>query len=99
MVDKIQMDYEAVQQMAQLAKQTADELEEMVGSLKAIVDQLEGGVLIGRAGRGLADGIGQRLVPAVTRLGQKFGEISLDLLGALTDLRDSDSSAGGLFGR
>lgn len=99
MVDKIQMDYEAVQQMAQLAKQTADELEEMQGSLKAIVDQLEGGVMIGRAGRALSDGIGERLVPAVNRLSQKFGEISLDLLGALTDLRDSDSSAGGFFGR
>ena len=99
MVDKIQMDYEAVQQMAQLAKQSADELDEMVGSLKAIVDQLEGGVLIGRAGRALSDGIGERLVPAVGRLSQKFSEISLDLLGALTDLRDRDSQAGGLFGR
>lgn len=99
MADKIQMDYEAVQQMAQLAKQTADELEELQGSLKAIVDQMEGGVLIGRAGRTTADGIGERLVPAVNRLSQKFSEISLDLLGALTDLRDSDSSAGGLFGR
>ena len=99
MVDKIQMDYEAVQQMAQLAKQSADELDEMVGSLKAIVDQLEGGVLIGRAGRALSDSIGERLVPAVGRLSQKFSEISLDLLGALTDLRDSDSQAGGLFGR
>lgn len=99
MADKIQMDYEAVQQMAQLSKQSADELEEMVGSLKAIVDQLEGGALIGRAGRSLSDGIGERLVPAVSRLKQKFDEISLDLLGALTDLRDSDSQAGGLFGR
>ena len=30
MADKIQMDYEAVQQMVQLAKQSADELDEMV---------------------------------------------------------------------
>jgi WXG100 family type VII secretion target len=99
MADKIQMDYEAVQQMAQIAKQSADELDEMIGSLKAITDQLDGGALIGRAGRALADGIGERLVPAVGRLSQKFSEISLDLLGALTDLRDSDSQAGGLFGR
>ena len=54
MVDKIQMDYEAVQQMAQLAKQSADELDEMVGSLKAIVDQLEGGVPFCRCGGSVA---------------------------------------------
>lgn len=99
MTDKIQMDYEAVQQMAEIAKNTADELEELASSLKAITDQLDGGVMIGRAGRAMVDGIGERLVPSVNRLSQKFGEISLDLLGALTDIRDSDSSAGGLFGR
>jgi WXG100 family type VII secretion target len=98
MTDKIQMDYEAVQQMAQIAKQTADELDEMVGSLKAISDQLDGGVMLGRAGRTLSDGIGQRLAPAVSRLSQKYTEVSMDLLGALTDLRDSDSQAGGFFG-
>lgn len=98
MADKIQMDYDAVQQMAEIAKQTADELEEMVGSLKAISDQLDGGVMLGRAGRTLSDGIGERLAPAVSRLAQKFNEVSLDLVGALTDLRDSDQSAGGFFG-
>lgn len=98
MVDKIQMDYEAVQQMAEISKRTADELQELVGSLKAITDELDGGVMIGRAGRTMVDGISGRLVPSVTRLSEKFEEIALDLLGALTDLRDSDSSAGGLFG-
>ncbi|NOG50155.1 MAG: hypothetical protein HND48_12510 [Chloroflexi bacterium] len=54
--------------------------------------------MLGRAGRTLSDGIGERLAPAVSRLAQKFSEVSLDLVGALTDLRDSDQAAGGFFG-
>jgi hypothetical protein len=54
--------------------------------------------LLGRGGRTIADGLRERLAPAVQRLAGKFSEINGDLIGALSDLRDSDSEAGGRFG-
>lgn len=98
MADLIQMDYDAVMQMAQIAKATAEELEELASQLNGIVDELDGGVLLGRGGRTIADGLRERLAPAVQRLSAKFSEINGDLIGALSDLRDSDSEAGGRFG-
>lgn len=98
MADLIQMDYDAVMEMAKIAKNTSEELEELVSQLNAIVDEMEGGVLLGRGGRAICDGLRERLAPATSRLSAKFGEINGDLLGALTDLRDSDQEAGGRFG-
>lgn len=98
MADLIQMDYDAVMQMAQIAKATSEELEELATQLNGIVDEMDGGVFLGRGARTIADGIRERLSPAVFRLASKFGEINGDLIGALTDLRDSDSEAGGRFG-
>lgn len=99
MADLIQMDYDAVMQMAQIAKATSEELEELASQLNGIVDEMDGGVFLGRGARVIADGLRERLSPAVSRLSAKFGEINGDLLGALTDLRDSDSEAGGRFGK
>jgi uncharacterized protein YukE len=96
--DLIQMDYDAVMEMAKIAKNTSEELEELVSQLNAIVDEMEGGVLMGRGGRAICDGLRERLAPATSRLSAKFGEINGDLLGALSDLRDSDQEAGGRFG-
>lgn len=98
MADLIQMDYDAVTQMAQIAKATSEELEELASQLNAIVDEMESGVFLGRGAQVISDGLRERLSPAVTRLSAKFSEINGDLLGALTDLRDSDSEAGGRFG-
>ena len=98
MADLIQMDYDAVMQMAQIAKATSEELEELASQLNGIVDEMDSGVFLGRGARVIADGLRERLSPAVSRLSAKFGEINGDLLGALTDLRDSDSEAGGRFG-
>ncbi len=98
MADLIQMDYDAVMQMAQIAKATSEELEELASQLNGIVDEMDGGVFLGRGARVIADGLRERLSPAVSRLSAKFGEVNADLLGALTDLRDSDSEAGGRFG-
>lgn len=98
MADLIQMDYDAVQQMAQIAKATSEELEELASQLNGIVDEMEGGIFLGRGARIICDGLRERLSPSVSRLAAKFGELNGDLLGALTDLRDSDSEAGGRFG-
>jgi len=97
MADLIQMDYDAVQQMSQIAKATSDELNELATLLNNIADEMEGGIFLGRAGRTTTEAIRSRLNPAIGRMSQKFEEIQMDLIGALTDLRDSDSEAGGRF--
>ncbi|PJF28708.1 MAG: hypothetical protein CUN52_12095 [Phototrophicales bacterium] len=97
MADFIAMDYEKIMEMSQKCKETAQLLVETMREINQIADQLDGGVLVGRAGQALSNGLRGRLNPSINRLQDKFNEIAQDLIGAMSDMRSSDSKAGGLF--
>jgi uncharacterized protein YukE len=97
MADFIAMDYEKIMEMSQKCKETAQLLVETMREINQIADQLDGGVLVGRAGQALSNGLRSRLNPSINRLQDKFNEIAQDLIGAMSDMRSSDSKAGGLF--
>lgn len=97
MADFIAMDYEKVMEMSQKCKETAQLLAETMREINQIAEQLDGGVLVGRAGSALSNGLRGRLNPSINRLQDKFNEIANDLIGALSDLRSSDNKAGGYF--
>lgn len=97
MADFIAMDYEKVMEMSQKCKETAQLLVETMREINQIADQLDGGVLVGRAGQALSNGLRGRLNPSINRLQDKFNEIAQDLIGAMSDMRSSDSKTSGLF--
>ncbi|MDZ4669889.1 MAG: WXG100 family type VII secretion target [Phototrophicales bacterium] len=98
MADLIQMNYAMVQEMSQKCTQTAQLLQDTMREINQIAEQLDSGVLVGRAGEALTSGLRGRLNPSINRLQDKFREISQDLMGALNDLQSSDRKAGGYFG-
>lgn len=97
MADLIQMNYGMMQEMSQKCKETAQLLAETMREINQIAEQLDGGVLVGRAGGALSNGMRSRLNPSINRLQDKFNEISQDLMGAMSDLRSSDSKSSKYF--
>lgn len=97
MADLIQMNYGMMQEMSQKCKETAQLLSETMRELSQLAEQLDGGVLVGRAGNALSDGIRGRFVPSINRLQDKFNEIAGDLMGAMSDLQSSDSKSSKYF--
>lgn len=98
MADLISMNYAMVQEMSQKCTQTAQLLQDTMREINQIAEQLDSGVLVGRAGDALATGLRSKLNPSINRLQDKFREIAQDLMGALSDLQSSDKKAGGYFG-
>ena len=97
MSDIIKMDYPSMEEMSHTFRNAAETMEDLIRELQIMARQLEDGVLLGRGGDSLRSVIGDKLVPAIKRLGDKFNELSMDIYGALVDLRDSDIEAESRF--
>jgi uncharacterized protein YukE len=90
MGDIIKMDYAAMEEMASIFKQAANDLEDLKKNMTRIASDMDGGALIGQAGQTFSSGIREALCPAIDRLAAKMGELNGDIWGALVDLRDED---------
>jgi WXG100 family type VII secretion target len=97
MSDIIKMDYAAMEEMANIFKKAAGELDDLKKNMQKIADEMDGGALVGSAGQAFSNGIREALCPAIERLSQKMGELQGDIWGALVDLRDEDHEAASRF--
>ena len=97
MADIIKMDYPSMEEMATAFRNGSQTLDDLIRELQAINGDLEGGIFLGRGADALRSAIGDKLVPAVNRLKEKFDELAGDISGALVDLRDGDHSAESRF--
>jgi hypothetical protein len=93
MSDIIKMDYDAVQNMSQTCNHAAETGEDLIRDLNGIAQNMEGGALLGRGGNAFVAAIRDRLIPRLNSMKDKFGELELDLIGALSDLRDEDQES------
>jgi uncharacterized protein YukE len=91
------MDYDMMEDAARLFRDGAQQLEDLTRVMQGIAQRLEDGALLGRGGQAFADAIQQKLCQKINLLGDKFGELSLDVYGALVDLRDGDTEAASRF--
>jgi len=91
------MDYDMMEDMARLFNDGAQQLEELMRTMQGIASTLEDGALLGQGGDALAGAIRDKLVTRVSRLEEKFQELSGDVWGALVDLRDGDKEAASRF--
>ena len=93
----VQMDYDMMEDMARLFRDGSQQLEDLIRSLQGIAGRLEDGALLGRGGDALAEAIRQRLTAKIAALQDKLSELSMDVYGALIDLRDGDTEAASRF--
>ena len=93
----VQMDFDLMEDMAQLFRAGAGQLEETMATLRQIADEFENGVLQGQGGNALAEYLRNNFVGRVGMLRDKFEELGQDVYGALVDLRDGDSEAASRF--
>lgn len=93
----VQMDFDLMEEMANVFRNGAQQLEEAQRAMQGVAQALEDGALWGDAGDTLADGLRVRLNGKLARLQEKLEELGMDIYGALTDLRDGDSEAASRF--
>jgi len=93
----VQMDFDMMEDMSRLFKQGAQQLEDTIRTMQNIAGRLEDGALLGRGGDALASGIRDKLNTSIAALQDKLEEMSMDVTGALVDLRDGDTEAASRF--
>jgi len=97
MSDIIKMDYEQMDEMSKIFKQAAQQMEDLKNEMNNAAGLLEGRALLGRGGETFVNIIRQNLVRSIGNLEEKFNELSQDILGAMTALRDKDGEAQSRF--
>jgi len=98
MAEKIRVNYQALQEMAQLCSKTAQFLEEStVKKATNAGQQMANGALVGEVGEAMADALRGPFSSSVKKLGAKFEEISRDIRMAIRDMRAADRDAAGQF--
>jgi len=97
MANIVKMDYELMERMAQQFQDGAQQLDDTMRVALSIAGTLEDGALLGQTGDTFSYAIRCQLHSAVGRLRDKLEELSQDVMGAMLDLRDSDSGASSRF--
>lgn len=93
----VQMDYDLMEDMARLFREGAQHMDDLIRAMQNVAGRLEDGALLGRGGDALAEAIRNNLNTRVAALQDKFEELSMDVYGALVDLRDGDTEAASRF--
>ncbi len=93
MADIIKMNYQEMEEAAATYKQAALTIDEMTAEVKTIATMLEDGGLLGNGGSAFVDALNSNLVNALTRMNEKFVEVTGDLLGAMDDMQAADSDS------
>jgi hypothetical protein len=93
----VRMDYDEMEDLIRQAGNMEQVLEEMVKACMEAAVKIENGGLVNRQGRMWVDQLRDTIAPYIRRQQEKFEEVRLDLMGALSDLRDGDIEARSRF--
>lgn len=96
-VQKIKMEYARMEEMAKTFQAGGEQLKETMSQMMSIANQLQDGALLGQGGAAFTDAIRNKLCPAISRLENKFMELQKDVVGAMNDMKQADSTSKGLF--
>ncbi|HSQ17722.1 MAG TPA: WXG100 family type VII secretion target [Anaerolineales bacterium] len=98
MSEIIKMDYGAMEDMAQTFRESGQTLEDIMHEMESVAASMEGGALLGRGGQAWVSAIRERLIRTrLQKLTDKMNELSMDIYGALVDLRDGDHESQSRF--
>ena len=97
MTDKIRLNYPQMEEMAQHLKMVQQRLLQTTRLARSAAQEMQGGAMVGDAGEAFSNALNTAFVPAVTKLSQKFGEVSDDIKKAISDMQAADKRAGSAF--
>lgn len=97
-VDKIQMVYADMEEMARTFQQGSEQLKDTLAQMQSIANTLADGALLGQGGAAYVDAIRTKLCPSISRLEQKFQELQKDIQAAKRDMEGADATSKGLIG-
>ncbi|NSW52358.1 MAG: WXG100 family type VII secretion target [Anaerolineae bacterium] len=97
MAEKIRVNYEALEEMANICMKNYENLEQVLTNIRQIANQLTSEALVGDVGQAFSDALTGPFSNSVKKLGEKFKEVSDDIHGAINDMKSADSTAGGNF--
>jgi WXG100 family type VII secretion target len=97
MTDVIKMDYDLMDDMARAFEQGASQLEDTQKEVESLAATLEDGALLGLSGSAFSDALHTKLAPAIARLENKLTELRADVLSAMRDMQDADSTSRSQF--
>lgn len=93
----LQMDYDALEDMARTFRASAQQLDELTMVMMGVAAQMEDGALIGETGDEFINALRGQLTPSVNRLRDKFNELESDLMNAVAVMRDGVDTATSRF--
>ena len=79
MTDKIKLNYPQMEEMAQHLKSVEQRLLQTTRLARSAGQEMQGGAMVGDAGEAFVNALNSAFVPGVTKLSQKFGEVSDDV--------------------
>lgn len=97
MADKIRLNYPQMEEMAQHMKAVSQRLLQTTRLARSAAQEMQNGALVGDAGEAFANALNTAFVPGVTKLSQKFSEVSDDIKKAVQDMQAADKRAGSEF--
>lgn len=94
---EVRMDYEAVEKLSQGFGTAADVLKAVSTALEVAINILRATAFVGLIGGFAVQMYLERIQPEVEKLADICDELSLDLLGAITSIRDGDTEGSQRF--
>ncbi len=96
-VSKIKMEYARMEEMAKFFQQGSQQLKETMSQMMSGANTLQDGALLGQGGAAFSDALRNKLCPAISRLENKYQELQKDVVGAMNDMKQADSTSKSLF--
>lgn len=93
----VQMDFDMMEDMARLFREGAQHMDDLIRAMQDVANRLDDGALLGRGGQAFSEAIRDKLNTRIGMLQDKLTELSMDVYGALVDLRDGDTEAASRF--
>ncbi len=95
--DVIKLDYAKAEQMIRTFQQGKEQLQRSIQEMQGLATTIEEGALLGQGGDAFVDAIRTKLIPATTKLSNKFDELAKDVGMAVKYMQEADRTSKGLY--
>jgi WXG100 family type VII secretion target len=97
MADEIKLVYASAEDMIKTFDQGVEQLQDTMQEMQSIAGVLEDGALLGDGGQAMVESIRNTFARSLTKLTEKFEELSGDVQAAMEAMQEADSESAGMF--